>query len=147
MTDIEILHWNDDPAGWSAGTNGVKYLIRRRHSRHRAYQTGGTRRPANRAGLRDLTEAKSPCETTTAPPIWCSRTGPLGWNSAGGDHASPVSAIGLRAGEDITWVFTDFREPGALDITKPRKHAAAGPGDHQHARRQIHHHRWWAASA
>ena len=64
MTDTEYLHWHDDPAGWSAGTNGLKYLIRQHHSLYRACQT---RRDAvdHQIGpdSATLTEAKSLCET------------------------------------------------------------------------------------
>ena len=60
---------------------------------------------------------------------------PAGWNlvsssCTGGD--SPA-AIGLSAGETVTCTFHDTREAGAILITKTRKHAADGAGDHPHA--------------
>jgi hypothetical protein len=62
-------------------------------------------------------------------------TVPAGWNlvSSSCSDGSPVSAISLQAGETITCTFHDARETGAILITKTRKHAAAGPGDHPHA--------------
>jgi hypothetical protein len=62
-------------------------------------------------------------------------TVPANWNldSATCDDSSPVSAISLQPGEDITCTFVDSRERGAIDITKLRKHAADGPGNHPHA--------------
>jgi hypothetical protein len=63
-------------------------------------------------------------------------TVPAGWNIAGtpscDDGSSPAS-IGLSAGETVTCTFHDTRETGAILITKTRKHAADGPGDHPHA--------------
>jgi hypothetical protein len=62
-------------------------------------------------------------------------TVPTGWNltSATCDDGSAVSAISLQAGETVTCTFNDVRELGAIEITKTRKHAADGPGDHPHA--------------
>jgi hypothetical protein len=61
-------------------------------------------------------------------------TVPTNWNlvsSTCNDGSSP-SAIGLSAGETVTCTFHDARERGAILITKTRKHAADGPGDHPH---------------
>jgi prealbumin domain-containing protein len=62
-------------------------------------------------------------------------TVPAGWNIAGtpscDDGSSPAS-IGLSAGETVTCTFHDTREKGAILITKTRKHAADGSGDHPH---------------
>jgi uncharacterized surface anchored protein len=62
-------------------------------------------------------------------------TVPAGWNldSATCDDGSAPASIGLSAGETVTCTFTDSRETGAIRITKTRKHAADGPGDHPHA--------------
>jgi hypothetical protein len=62
-------------------------------------------------------------------------TVPAGWNlvSSSCDDGSDPAAIGLDAGETVTCTFHDARERGAILITKTRKHAAAGPGDHPHA--------------
>jgi hypothetical protein len=64
-----------------------------------------------------------------------SETVPTGWNqvSASCDDGSAVSSIGLSGGETVTCTFHDTREKGAILITKTRKHAASGPGDHAHA--------------
>jgi hypothetical protein len=61
-------------------------------------------------------------------------TVPAGWNlvSATCDDGSDPASIGLSAGEDVTCTFHDARERGAIEITKTRKHAADGPGDHGH---------------
>ncbi len=60
-------------------------------------------------------------------------TVPAGWNLVAGttcsDGSSPAS-IGLSAGETVTCTFHDTRETGAILITKTRKHAASGSGDH-----------------
>jgi hypothetical protein len=62
-------------------------------------------------------------------------TVPAGWNlvSATCDDGSDPATIGLSAGETVTCTFHDARERGAIEITKTRKHAADGPGDHPHA--------------
>ncbi|MGH9251747.1 MAG: prealbumin-like fold domain-containing protein, partial [Acidimicrobiales bacterium] len=62
-------------------------------------------------------------------------TVPAGWNlvSATCDDGSDPASIGLSAGEDVTCTFHNARERGAIEITKTRKHAAAGSGDHPHA--------------
>jgi hypothetical protein len=61
-------------------------------------------------------------------------TVPAGWNlvSSSCDDGSNPSAIGLTAGETVTCTFHDARETGAILISKTRKHAADGPGDHPH---------------
>jgi hypothetical protein len=62
-------------------------------------------------------------------------TVPAGWNlvSATCDDGSNPASIGLSAGETVTCIFHDAREKGAILITKTRKHAADGTGDHPHA--------------
>jgi len=62
-------------------------------------------------------------------------TVPAGWNlvSATCDDESDPAAIDLDGGETVTCTFHDARERGAIEITKTRKHAADGPGDHPHA--------------
>jgi len=62
-------------------------------------------------------------------------TVPAGWNlvSASCSDGSNPASIGLSAGETVTCTFHDAREKGAIEITKTRKHAADGPGDHPHA--------------
>jgi Prealbumin-like fold domain len=61
-------------------------------------------------------------------------TVPAGWNlvSSSCDDGSDPASIGLSAGETVTCTFHDAREQGAILITKTRKHAADGPGDHPH---------------
>src|SRR5215216_878228 len=62
-------------------------------------------------------------------------TVPADWNlvSSSCDDGSAPANIGLSAGETVTCTFHDTREKGAILITKTRKHAADGPGDHPHA--------------
>ncbi len=64
MKTTEHLHWYDDPAGWSAGSDGVKYLIRPHDNLYRAYQT---RRDASDQQIGQdsatVAEAKALCET------------------------------------------------------------------------------------
>jgi hypothetical protein len=62
-------------------------------------------------------------------------TVPAGWNlvSASCSDGSDPASIGLSGGETVTCTFHDAREKGAILITKTRKHAADGPGDHPHA--------------
>jgi hypothetical protein len=61
-------------------------------------------------------------------------TVPTGWNlvSATCDDGSSPASIGLSGGETVTCTFHDARQKGAILITKTRKHAADGPGDHPH---------------
>jgi hypothetical protein len=55
-------------------------------------------------------------------------TVPTGWNlvSSACDDGSSPGAIGLSPGETVTCTFHDARKRGAIQITKTRKHAAAG---------------------
>ncbi len=55
-------------------------------------------------------------------------TVPANWNlvSSSCSDGSPVSAIELGGGETVTCTFHDARERGAIEITKTRKHKAAG---------------------
>jgi len=61
-------------------------------------------------------------------------TVPAGWNlvSSSCSDGSLPGSIMLSAGETVTCTFHDAREKGAILITKTRKHAADGPGDHPH---------------
>jgi hypothetical protein len=61
-------------------------------------------------------------------------TVPAGWNlvSSSCDDGSAPAAIGLSAGENVVCTFHDARQTGAILITKTRKHAADGAGDHPH---------------
>ena len=63
-------------------------------------------------------------------------TVPTGWllvDSFCSDDSDP-GAIGLQAGEHVICTFVNERQIGSIDITKVRKHAAEGPGDHPHER-------------
>jgi hypothetical protein len=61
-------------------------------------------------------------------------TVPAGWNlvSSTCDNGNPPSSIMVGPGQTVTCTFHDARERGAILITKLRKHAADGPGDHPH---------------
>ena len=62
-------------------------------------------------------------------------TVPANWTltSATCDDGSPVGNIDVSVGETVTCTFTNTLQVGAILVTKTRKHAADGPGDHPHA--------------
>ena len=47
--------------------------------------------------------------------------------------ATPYQAVVVTADQTVTKTFIDPRQRGAIKITKTRKHAASGAGDHPHA--------------
>jgi Prealbumin-like fold domain len=61
-------------------------------------------------------------------------TAPTNWLllSATCDDGSPVNNISVSPGEVVTCTFTNQLQTGAIKVTKTRKHAADGPGDHAH---------------
>jgi hypothetical protein len=65
-------------------------------------------------------------------------TVPAGWNLVSSDCVSSIGdtetkgSIELDGNETVTCTFHDAREKGAILITKTRKHAADGSGDHPH---------------
>jgi hypothetical protein len=62
-------------------------------------------------------------------------TVPTGWTlvSSTCSNGDAPSAVTLGAGATVTCTFHDARQRGSILITKTRKHAADGPGDHPHA--------------
>src|SRR5262249_14742897 len=60
---------------------------------------------------------------------------PTNWSLTGHtcDNRNDPSAITLPAGSTVTCTFTNTLQVGAIKITKTRKHAADGPGDHPQA--------------
>ncbi len=62
-------------------------------------------------------------------------TVPANWTltSATCDDGSPVTNIDVSVGETVTCTFTNTLQLGAVKVTKTRKHAADGTGDHPHA--------------
>ena len=62
-------------------------------------------------------------------------TVPTNWQlvSASCDDGSLVSNISVSPGEIVTCTFTNKLNLGAIKVTKTRKHAADGPGEHPHA--------------
>jgi len=62
-------------------------------------------------------------------------TVPANWElvSATCDDGSPVSNISVSPNETVTCTFTNRLLTGAIQVTKTRKHAADGTGDHPHA--------------
>jgi hypothetical protein len=62
-------------------------------------------------------------------------TVPAGWTlvSSTCSNGDSPSAVTLAGGATVTCTFHDARERGSILITKTRKHAASGPGDHAHA--------------
>jgi hypothetical protein len=59
-------------------------------------------------------------------------TVPANWvlTSATCDDGSPVTNISVSPGETVTCTFTNTLQTGAIKVTKTRKHAAEGPGNH-----------------
>ena len=68
-------------------------------------------------------------------PYDVAETVPAGWNlvSSACDNGDDPSSITVNDGATVVCTFHNTRERGAIDITKMRKHAADGPGDHPHA--------------
>jgi hypothetical protein len=62
-------------------------------------------------------------------------TVPANWTltSATCDDGSLVTNIVVSPNETVTCTFTNTLQLGAIQVTKTRKHAADGPGDHPHA--------------
>jgi hypothetical protein len=62
-------------------------------------------------------------------------TVPANWElvSATCDDGSPVGNISVSPDETVTCTFTNRLLTGAIKVTKTRKHAADGSGDHPHA--------------
>ena len=62
-------------------------------------------------------------------------TVPANWQlvSAVCNDGSPVSNISVSPNETVTCTFTNQLQTGAIKVTKTRKHAAEGPGDHPQA--------------
>lgn len=59
-------------------------------------------------------------------------TVPTNWSLTGAtcDDGSPVTNIDVSVDETVTCTFTNTLQVGAITVTKLRKHAAAGSGDH-----------------
>ncbi len=62
-------------------------------------------------------------------------TVPANWvlTSATCSDGSPVTNIDVSPNETVTCTFTNTLQTGAIQVTKTRKHAADGQGDHPHA--------------
>ena len=62
-------------------------------------------------------------------------TVPANWSltSATCSDGSPVTNIAVSPNETVTCTFTNTLQLGAIQVTKTRKHAADGAGDHPHA--------------
>src|SRR6266516_4898599 len=53
--------------------------------------------------------------------------------SAGGVTSGKTATITVAPNSTVTCIYTNKLQTGAIQITKTRKHAADGPGDHAHA--------------
>jgi len=53
--------------------------------------------------------------------------------SAGGVTSGKTATITVAPNSTVTCIYTNKLQTGAIQITKTRKHAADGPGDHPHA--------------
>ena len=50
-----------------------------------------------------------------------------------GHNPAPDQNVMVAAGQTLSLTFVNPRQTGAIRVTKTRKHAAAGPGDHPHS--------------
>jgi hypothetical protein len=83
----------------------------------------------------DLADGESQAYSNLSPGTYgATETVPTGWNlvSQDCDNNDTADAVTLSAGDDVTCTFVNEIERGAIKITKTRKHAADGPGDHAH---------------
>jgi hypothetical protein len=91
---------------------------------------GGSRGPEDTATTQTcLTAADGTCQIddVTAGSYWVVET-----KVPAGHEGAPDQAITVTADETVTVTFVDPRQRGAILVTKLRKHAADGPGDHPH---------------
>jgi uncharacterized surface anchored protein len=93
--------------------------------------TGGTRGPEDTITTKTCTTgADGTCEIPNVVPgeYWVVETvTPTGHDSAADQHVT------VTANEQTSVSFVDPRHRGAILVTKTRKHAASGPGDHPQA--------------
>jgi uncharacterized surface anchored protein len=83
------------------------------------------------SGKSCTTDANGECSITDIVPgqYWVvedTSTLPAGYEPA------PDQNVVVDAGETVPLTFVDPRQTGAIQVTKTRKHAADGPGDHPH---------------
>jgi Prealbumin-like fold domain len=85
----------------------------------------------------DLTDAATPNDSGELNPgnYSVSEVVPANWDltSATCDNGNDPAAITLPANTTVTCTFTNTLQQGAIKVTKTRKHAADGQGDHPHA--------------
>ena len=84
------------------------------------------------AGSYTVTEGADPAGFTfTDLSCIASGTGTSATPASG--NATRTASITIAGGGSVTCVYTNTQQKGAILITKTRKHAAEGPGDHPHA--------------
>ncbi len=84
------------------------------------------------AGNYTVTEGADPANFTfTDLSCTASGTGTSATPTSG--DATKTASITIAGGGSVTCVYTNTQNLGAIKVTKTRKHAADGPGDHPHA--------------
>ncbi len=84
------------------------------------------------AGNYTVTEGADPSNFTfTDLSCTASGTGTSATPTSG--DATKTASITIAGGGSVTCVYTNTQNLGAIKVTKTRKHAADGPGDHPHA--------------
>jgi uncharacterized surface anchored protein len=62
----------------------------------------------------------------------CTATGTGTSATPSSGSATKTASITMAGGGSVTCVYTNTQQLGAIQVTKTRKHAADGPGDHPH---------------
>jgi hypothetical protein len=83
------------------------------------------------AGSYTVTEGADPTGFTFAD-LSCTASGTGTSASPSSGNATKTATITLAGGGEVTCVYTNQQQLGAIKVTKTRKHAADGPGDHPH---------------
>jgi hypothetical protein len=84
------------------------------------------------AGTYTVTEGADPAGFTFTD-LSCTATGTGTSATPTSGSATRTASITMAGGGDVTCTYTNTQQLGAIKITKTRKHAADGPGDHPHA--------------
>jgi hypothetical protein len=84
------------------------------------------------AGSYTVTEGADPANFEFAD-LSCTASGTGTSASPSSGNATRTATITLAGDGSVTCVYTNRQKLGAIKVTKTRKHAADGPGDHPHA--------------
>jgi Prealbumin-like fold domain len=85
------------------------------------------------AGDYSVTEADPSADNFALTDIDCSASDLSHGSSVTEDEGTLTASFTLAPEDTIDCTFTNTLQTGAIEITKTRKHAADGPGDHPHA--------------